>query len=64
MADQRNASVISTGGRRHTVDEGKLHVTSVFAQKGEHAILDNIADADEEILGALGYKQEFKRYVN
>lgn len=61
MAEQRNASTVSGGGRRHTVDEGKLHVTSVLAQKGEHAILESIADADEEILGALGYKQEFKR---
>jgi hypothetical protein len=61
---QRNASIVSGGGRRHTVDESKLHVTSVLAQKGEHAVLDHFADADEEILGALGYKQEFKRYVN
>ncbi|KAE9973205.1 hypothetical protein BLS_003726 [Venturia inaequalis] len=61
MAALRTASVVSAGGRRHTVDESKLHVTSVLAQKGEHAVLDHIADADEEILGALGYKQEFKR---
>lgn len=63
MAALRTASVVSAGGRRHTVDESKLHVTSVLAQKGEHAVLDHIADADEEILGALGYKQEFKRYA-
>lgn len=63
MAAPRNASVVSSEGRRHTVDEGKLHVTSVLAQKGEHAVLGHIADADEEILGALGYKQEFRRYV-
>jgi hypothetical protein len=61
MADQRNASV--TSGRRMTVDETKLQVTSVLAKRGEHAVLDHAADADEEILVALGYKQEFKRLV-
>jgi hypothetical protein len=59
--NDRNASVVS--GRRIEVDETKLHVTSVFAKRGEHAVLDHIADADEEILVALGYKQEFKRHV-
>ncbi|KAA6412389.1 MAG: amino acid transporter [Lasallia pustulata] len=48
-------------GRRRTVDEGALHVTSVFAKTGDHAVLDHVADDDEEILVALGYKQEFKR---
>ncbi|KAE9371918.1 amino acid transporter-like protein [Stipitochalara longipes BDJ] len=47
--------------RRYTVDETALHVTSVFNKKGEHAVLDHTADADEEVLVALGYKQEFKR---
>jgi hypothetical protein len=60
--DGRNASVVS--GRRIAVDETKLNVTSVFAKRGEHAVLDHIADADEEILVALGYKQEFKRRVS
>lgn len=46
----------------HTVDEGKLNVTSVLAKSGAHAIVDHATDADEEILLALGYKQEFKRY--
>ncbi|CAG8960231.1 hypothetical protein HYFRA_00012750 [Hymenoscyphus fraxineus] len=46
----------------HTIDEAKLHITSVFQQSsGDHAIIDHIADSDEEILVALGYKQEFKR---
>jgi len=63
MAEQRNTSVVSASGRRHTVDEGKLHVTSVFTKKGEHAVIDYVADADEEILVALGYKQEFKRFA-
>jgi hypothetical protein len=49
--------------RKHTIDESALHVTSVFTKKGEHAVLDHIADADEEVLVALGYKQEFKRLV-
>ena len=48
--------------RRRTVDEGTLHVTSVFQKTGDHAVLDHVADADEEVLVALGYKQEFKRY--
>lgn len=48
-------------GRKYTVDETALHVTSVFTKKGEHAVLDHTADADEEVLVALGYKQEFKR---
>lgn len=34
--------------------------TSVF-KPGEAAILDHTPDADEEILVALGYRQEFKR---
>jgi hypothetical protein len=55
MATDRNTQ------RRYTVDETVLHVTSVFTKKGEHAILDHTADADEEVLVALGYKQEFKR---
>ncbi|CAG8980197.1 hypothetical protein HYALB_00012389 [Hymenoscyphus albidus] len=46
----------------HTIDEAKLHITSVFQHSsGDHAIIDHIADSDEEILVALGYKQEFKR---
>jgi len=49
--------------RGKIVDETALHVTSVFTKKGEHAVLDHIADADEEVLVALGYKQEFKRSV-
>jgi hypothetical protein len=48
---------------RHAVDERALHVTSVFTKKGEHAVIDHPADADEEVLVALGYKQEFKRSV-
>lgn len=63
MAELRNASLTPGEGKRHTLDGTKLHVTSVLAQKGEHAVLDHITDADEEILGALGYKQEFKRYA-
>jgi hypothetical protein len=61
MATKRNASVTSG---KHAIDEGKLHVTSVLAKRGEHAVLDHIADVDEEILVALGYKQEFKRQAS
>lgn len=63
MAENRNASVVSGSGRVHTIDETQLHVTSVFTKAGEHAVLDHEADADEQILVALGYKQEFKRFV-
>ncbi|KEF61990.1 uncharacterized protein A1O9_03562 [Exophiala aquamarina CBS 119918] len=43
------------------VDENAVGVTSVFAKRGEHAVLEEGASADEVTLGALGYKQEFKR---
>ena len=49
--------------RRHAVDQSKLHVTSVFSKTGTQAVVDHPIDKDEEILIALGYKQEFKRYV-
>lgn len=63
MAEQRNTSVVSQGGTRHEVNENKLAVTSVFTKRGEHAVVDHDMDADEEVLVALGYKQEFKRYA-
>lgn len=44
-----------------TPDDNKMHVTSVLAQQHDHAILDRDATLDEQTLGALGYKQEFKR---
>ncbi|KAK0258723.1 hypothetical protein B0A54_15314 [Friedmanniomyces endolithicus] len=49
------------GGRRHTVDESALGVTSIFQKNNDHAVVDHDMDADEEILVSLGYKQEFKR---
>ena len=42
------------------VDVFQEPVTTIFA-RGEAAVIDHIPDADEEILVALGYKQEFKR---
>ncbi|KAK5136537.1 hypothetical protein LTR08_002881 [Meristemomyces frigidus] len=60
MAD-RNAPLSSTGGHRHTIDAGALAVTSVLAKTHEQAVVDHAVDADEEVLMALGYKQEFKR---
>ncbi|RFU35424.1 hypothetical protein B7463_g894, partial [Scytalidium lignicola] len=60
MAANQNVSVIAARGK-YTIDEKELQVTSIFANKGEHAVLDHAADADEEVLVALGYKQEFKR---
>jgi hypothetical protein len=47
--------------RKHTVDESEMHVTSIFTKTGEHAVIDHNTDADEEVLVALGYKQEFRR---
>ena len=47
----------------HIVDEGALHLTSVFSKTGDHAVLDHVGDQDEEVLVALGYKQEFKRFA-
>lgn len=49
---------------KHTIDESTLHVTSIFQKTGEHAVIDHDADTDEEILVALGYKQEFKRELS
>lgn len=49
---------------KYTVDESALHVTSIFQKTGDHAVIDHEADADEEILVSLGYKQEFKRELS
>jgi len=54
-------SVSSGTGRRRTIDETALGVTSVFQKTNEHAVVDHDVDADEQVLTALGYKQEFKR---
>ena len=40
----------------HVVNEEKLHVTSVFQQTHEHAVIDENATLDDQTLGALGYK--------
>ncbi|KAK3073910.1 hypothetical protein LTR53_004092 [Teratosphaeriaceae sp. CCFEE 6253] len=42
----------AAGGRRHTVDESAMGVTSVFQKTHEHAVVDHELDADE---------REFKR---
>ena len=49
----------NTGSR--VVDEHAVHVTSVFSKRHMHAVVDEDATIDDETLGALGYKQEFKR---
>ncbi|TGO50007.1 hypothetical protein BCON_0194g00180 [Botryotinia convoluta] len=49
---------------RNTVDENTLHVTSIFQNTGDHAVIDHEVDTDEEILVSLGYKQEFKRELS
>lgn len=43
------------------VNEEDVHVTSVLTKRHEHAVLDQNATVDDATLGALGYKQEFKR---
>lgn len=43
------------------VNEEDVHVTSVLTKRHEHAVLQDTANIDEATLGALGYKQEFKR---
>src|SRR5271163_1327703 len=42
------------------IDVAQEPVTTIFS-RGEAAVVDHKLDADEEILVALGYKQEFKR---
>lgn len=44
------------------VGDGDVHVTSLLTSQHEHAVLYEDATLDEKTLGALGYKQEFKRY--
>ncbi|EXJ86322.1 hypothetical protein A1O3_03273 [Capronia epimyces CBS 606.96] len=55
MAAERKASIT-------VVDENTVGVTSILSRRGEHAILQEGVSKDELTLGALGYKQEFKRY--
>ncbi|KAK5746850.1 hypothetical protein LTR17_000480 [Elasticomyces elasticus] len=51
----------ATGGGRQTIDETTMNVTSIFQKTHDHAVVDHELDADERVLVALGYKQEFKR---
>ena len=44
----------------YSVDIDHEPVTSVFA-RGDAPVVDHKLDADEEILVALGYRQDFKR---
>ncbi len=48
---------------KSVVDENAVKVTTVFTKQREHAVLDEDAPLDDQALAALGYKQEFKRYV-
>ncbi|KIV90844.1 hypothetical protein PV10_05452 [Exophiala mesophila] len=54
MATSRQGSVTVIG-------EGKPAVTSVFADRGDNVVFEEGATIDDQTLGALGYKQEFKR---
>ncbi|KAF7915379.1 hypothetical protein EAE99_010152 [Botrytis elliptica] len=49
---------------KHTVDENTLHITSIFQNTGDDAVINHLVDTDEEILVSLGYKQEFKRELS
>jgi hypothetical protein len=44
----------------YQVDVSREPVTTVFA-RGEAAVVDHKLDEDEEVLVALGYRQDFKR---
>ena len=60
-SSQLSAIIMSSAKGERIVDERSLHITSIFQKTGDHALLDHAADSDEEVLTALGYKQEFKR---
>lgn len=45
------------------LDETAVNVTSVLTSQHEHAVVDENLDLDAATLAALGYKQEFKRFV-
>lgn len=64
IADLRLSTPATMAARRQgsvVVDEADVHVTSVLAKRHEHAVLEDNATLDDATLGALGYKQEFKR---
>ncbi|GAB7346952.1 hypothetical protein MBLNU459_g2010t2 [Dothideomycetes sp. NU459] len=50
---------MSARNRSAAVGENDVKVTTVFSH--EHALLNEDATLDEKTLGALGYRQEFKR---
>ncbi|KAM3077222.1 hypothetical protein ACMFMF_005131 [Clarireedia jacksonii] len=49
---------------KHAIDTSTLHITSILQRTGDDALIDHAADTDEEILVALGYRQEFKRELS
>lgn len=58
MAEQRTS--------RHSSEQGHKResvVTSVLDNQHQLAVIDENATKDDATLGALGYKQEFKRFV-
>jgi len=57
---QPNVTIMA-GNQRRVINSEALRITSVLQGTGENAILDHAADSDEEVLVALGYKQEFRR---
>lgn len=60
---QQQSSMAQRSGST-AIKEEDVHVTSVLTKRNEHAILEANANIDDATLGALGYKQEFKRCSN
>lgn len=49
--------------RKASITAAEENVTSVFGRTGDHILIQAGATHDEVTLGALGYKQEFKRCI-
>ncbi|KAI1617406.1 amino acid transporter-like protein [Exophiala viscosa] len=47
--------------RKASITAADENVTSVLGRPGDHILIEEGATQDEMVLGALGYKQEFKR---
>lgn len=54
---------MATGRRTSSISNKDVAVTSVLNKQHELAVIDENATLDDKTLGALGYKQEFKRSV-
>ena len=59
MSNDRRSSRRSS----EIVNSKALAVTSVLDNQHQLAVIEENATLDDKTLGALGYKQEFKRFV-